>query len=254
MMKRDQEGFVSDTIINTRDYGMMTIKDLISKQFDAIVHGKAYTSTDNGFYYTGTKTVYKMTLSNGLYVRCTSNHKFFTTDYEWKELSQLSVEDELLISNNSTDRDISPSVRKVYTAILQNIFDTSGEIVYKTDGLLGIKINKFDFITPQRCQLMLLTLGINSHLTESKTVDAEDFGSLVITDENIIVFRDTVGFKDEAKMTELCKFLDECGKFLQTESYLARIVDIDEQAEEDVYDCTIPNANCFSANGIITKK
>lgn len=41
------------------DGGALQVKDLIGTQFNAIINGKSYSSTDEGFYCTGKKKFMK---------------------------------------------------------------------------------------------------------------------------------------------------------------------------------------------------
>lgn len=99
----DVEGFnpclTADTKILTDD-GLLEIKDLIGKQFTAIVEGGKYKSTECGFVKTGTKKVYKLELANGLTVKATDNHRFMTID-DWKEVSDISTSDYIELPNNN---------------------------------------------------------------------------------------------------------------------------------------------------------
>lgn len=88
-----------DTSILTNN-GLVKIKDLIGKQFEAIVNGKIYKSTEKGFWLTGNKEVYKIYLANGNNIKATDNHQFKTTK-GWKEVKDLTNEDYIELSDNT---------------------------------------------------------------------------------------------------------------------------------------------------------
>ncbi len=90
----------ADSLILTSD-GIKEINDLIGVPFKAIVEGKEYDS-HAGFFYTGDKEVYKLTLNNGLEVKATDNHKILKGDDTWCELGKLQIGDEIKINYGNT--------------------------------------------------------------------------------------------------------------------------------------------------------
>jgi intein/homing endonuclease len=88
-----------DSLILT-DKGLIRADNLIGKKFNILLNGKTYSSTDNGFFKTGNKPVFKLKLKNGYEIKATDNHKFLTID-GWKELKNISVNDKVCISNNN---------------------------------------------------------------------------------------------------------------------------------------------------------
>ena len=88
----------ADTLILTKE-GWRECLDLIGKQFIAIVDGKEYSSTNEGFFYTGEKEVYELVLKNGMRIKATGNHVFFTRTGEVK-LDDMSTNTEVILPNN----------------------------------------------------------------------------------------------------------------------------------------------------------
>jgi intein/homing endonuclease len=94
-----------DSIIQTSS-GNKKVTDLIGKKFYAIVNGSKFESTIDGFWKTGNRKVYKITLNNGLSIRATENHKFskvITTSktkyHKWTELKDLNVGEKLMLQD-----------------------------------------------------------------------------------------------------------------------------------------------------------
>ena len=85
-----------DTIILTTE-GPKMVKDLIGKQFTAIVNGKEYPSTELGFFNTGYKKLYRLKTRSEHYLHATGNHKVYTQN-GWKEISNLSKEDKIRLN------------------------------------------------------------------------------------------------------------------------------------------------------------
>jgi len=80
--------------------GLVAVNDLIGKKFTTVVNGKEHTSTDQGFWLTGVKQTYKVSLDNGLVIRATGNHRFLDANNEWRTIDSLSKDDVLAIQNN----------------------------------------------------------------------------------------------------------------------------------------------------------
>lgn len=90
--------------INTQD-GLRQVRDLVGHQFSAMVNGKAYKSTDSGFFSTGIKEVFRVRTSRGQMLESTDNHpvlrlikktqnKMYT---EWTEVGHLKPGDSILL-------------------------------------------------------------------------------------------------------------------------------------------------------------
>ena len=81
-----------DTMIDTID-GLKRIDELIGKEFIAYVNNIPCKSTNKGFWYSGHKEVYKITLEDGKSIKATDNHKFlvyYSDDkVEWTEVKNL---------------------------------------------------------------------------------------------------------------------------------------------------------------------
>jgi ribonucleoside-diphosphate reductase alpha chain len=73
---------------------------------------------------------------------------------------------------------------------------------------------------------------------------------LVVTGENLIRFRDLVGFSDSDKMARLDEALARYHRSLNRERFTARVTAVTPDGIEDVYDVHVPGVNAFDANGL----
>ncbi len=78
-----------DTLVMTSK-GVKTAKELVGQQFEAIVDGKAYTSTDRGFFSTGFRETVKVETKEGYEIECTPSHEFRTPD-GWLRADELKA-------------------------------------------------------------------------------------------------------------------------------------------------------------------
>lgn len=92
-----------DTMVLTNQ-GLRRADKLVGNAFVAVVDGHEYPSTPQGFWSTGKKEVYRITLDNGIVVRATSNHKFLVKKsvglFEWREVSTFMKGNVLALGNN----------------------------------------------------------------------------------------------------------------------------------------------------------
>jgi hypothetical protein len=88
---------VPDSAWIMTDKGPRQVKELIDTPFKAMVNGKSYSS--NGFFKTGTKSVYKVKAKNGMEFEATDNHKVLTT-IGWVEVKDLTSDHQLVINDN----------------------------------------------------------------------------------------------------------------------------------------------------------
>lgn len=84
-----------DTLVTTST-GTYPVSDLIGKQFTAVVNGKEYPTSEKGFWYTGTKAIFKLTTREGYELKLTDNHKLLTNN-GWKEVKDITDNDKISI-------------------------------------------------------------------------------------------------------------------------------------------------------------
>jgi ribonucleotide reductase alpha subunit len=82
--------------------------------------------------------------------------------------------------------------------------------------------------------------------------DRKAMHKLTISSHNLVIFKDVVGFYDEDNERKLVEGLAAYTiQEIRPAKWCSRIVSISPCGTEDVYDCTVPGVDCFSANGII---
>ena len=351
------------------------VKDLIGKQFIALIDGVSYPSDNRGFYETGYKEVFKITTSTGHTIRATGNHPFkkfinksSTTkqiESEWTELSDLEIGDKLILSNhrnaydnfkiNENDfklgwllgnligdghiagnkailqywgdnkwNDLSQAISYVKEVFLETQNDTKGSEIKERDTVLfssaqlkkyankfgisntnklpnnslekqsishsigfiqglfdadgspqgnshnGVTVRLSSIHNPllEICQRLLSHIGINSTIYKErkppeikllpdsnrnlKEYQTQGFHELVISRDNLIQFKNIIGFSNEEKKEKLSSILNEYNRPLYKEQFTTVITSVQSDGYETVYDCTIPEAHCFDCNGFVT--
>ena len=89
----------SDAWIHT-DKGPKQVIDLVGQRFVALIDGIPFDSTDDGFFYTGNKTVYKITTKEGYSLKATSDHLIKMHNGEWKPVCDLLPDDKIRLNDH----------------------------------------------------------------------------------------------------------------------------------------------------------
>lgn len=90
-----------DTWVMTTE-GPRQVRDLIGKQFAALVDGKPFETLSRGFWLTGTdREVFDLTTEQGYTVRLTDNHQILTTGRGWVEAGQLMPGEKVILHNHT---------------------------------------------------------------------------------------------------------------------------------------------------------
>ena len=95
---------VSKNMWTQTDNGPYQVKDLIGKQFTALVNGEEWKSDTEGFFKTGTKKVYKLMTKEGYSIELTKDHKLMRKNpnqtTEWIKAKDFIIGDKLLVNNH----------------------------------------------------------------------------------------------------------------------------------------------------------
>lgn len=102
----------SETWIHT-EYGARQVKDLVGKQLGVYVNGELFSTTPDGFFFTGVKPVVKIQTEEGYELRLTENHQVLRITIQtqnrqyskWCETKDLKPGDKILVHNH---RKINP--------------------------------------------------------------------------------------------------------------------------------------------------
>lgn len=166
---------------------------------------------------------------------------------------------------------ITPAVEETsydfYCGFLRGLFDADGSV--QGNRIKGISVRLAQSNEPllQSVQRMLLRLGISSRiyrnrrpaqmrlLPDSNRQLAEYYckaqHELVIANDNLQVFLDSIGFQDSQKQDALTTLLAGYERKLNRDRFAVTVAEITPDGEEAVYDCTVPQIARFDANGFV---
>ncbi|HHV73817.1 MAG TPA: adenosylcobalamin-dependent ribonucleoside-diphosphate reductase [Thermoanaerobacterium sp.] len=118
-----------DTWVMTAE-GPRQVNDLIGRSFDAVIDGRIYKTTNEGFFKTGHKHIVVLETVEGYYVRLTDDHKVLKVvddslneiKTEWVSAKDLKPGDNILLNNH------------------RNLIGWSGELDEQDGYLLGLLV------------------------------------------------------------------------------------------------------------------
>ncbi|VAW78500.1 Ribonucleotide reductase of class II (coenzyme B12-dependent) [hydrothermal vent metagenome] len=168
------------------------------------------------------------------------------------------------------DKAVTPTMEQAssrfYQGFLKGFFDADGSVQGTQSKGVSVRLAQSDLPRLEAVQRMLLRLGVvsqiykdrrsqtHANLPDGKGGMAEyaikSQHELVISGENLLQFRDKIGFVDTDKKQRLDELLAGYKRKLNRERFVARVAAITEAGVEDVYDVQIPGINAFDANGL----
>lgn len=207
-----------DTWIHTTK-GPKQVRNLMGIKFTAFVDGEERDSTDQGFFYTGHKSVMEVTLVNGMSFKVTEDHQL-KNEGIWTPLSELNVGDSLDLHDQTGTTWCGDSYFNYtdphFNLLPGGIENTSSQfhhnflLSWQRKRLKETTILSLHLKNLQIAQRMLARLGIMSTLCWDKH-------QLIVTYDK---------------------------------QYQSQIKSISPIGTRNVYDCTIPNVHYFDGNGV----
>ncbi len=340
----------ADTWVHT-EHGPRQVKDLLGVQHSTYINGELFSTTAEGFFYSGTKSVVRLQTQEGFELRLTANHQLLKVSAqtqkaqysEWVEAGELQVGDRVLIHNHrglqpwigkgseeegwllgslvgdgsladnitAQNRQVvlrywgesqvemaaqalerleetqlsvgqvavyhkrngylqvaSANLRKLadeygivrghktitaaveqtsyefYQGFLRGLFDADGSVQGQQQKGVSIRLAQSNLPLLQAAQRMLLRLGIASTIDQAQH-------ELVISNDNIQVFAELIGFSEPQKSERLSELLGSYRRQPNRERFAVRVKAIAPAGIEPVYDCTVPGPARFDANGFV---
>ena len=164
-------------------------------------------------------------------------------------------------------RDIEKGSFGFHRGFLRGLFDADGTVVGDQRKGISVRLWQNDEDILSAVQRMLHRFGIASTIyTKRKRVGLKhlpdgDGGlreyrvaaghELVVSNDNIVLFRDLIGFAHDGKHRRLEALIGRYKRRPNRERFLAGITSVERACEEGVFDISIPGVNAFDANGIV---
>ncbi|WP_093393537.1 LAGLIDADG family homing endonuclease [Thermodesulforhabdus norvegica] len=181
-------------------------------------------------------------------------------------ITRLAKEIGVYRNKNITEK-IEKASYQFYRGFLRGLFDSDGTVVGSQEKGLSIRLSQSNLELLKGVQRMLLRMGIASKIYRyrrkagrrpmpdgkggEKEYQFKDQHELVISNDNVVVFQEKVGFNDVVKREMLEELLSRYSRSPNRERFIATIEEITEDGAEEVYDVIIPGVNAFDANGFV---
>jgi ribonucleoside-diphosphate reductase alpha chain len=167
-------------------------------------------------------------------------------------------------------KEVTPEIEKTgydfHIGFIKGLFDCDGTVSGTQEKGVSVRLWQSDADCLKVVQRMLHRLGIASTIYYNrkdaetkdmpddkgghKTYDVKPGHELVISNDNLFVFAEKIGFSSKRKQELLQKRLAEYKRALNRERFVAEVTAVEEPGEQDVYDVQVPGVNAFDANGI----
>jgi len=165
---------------------------------------------------------------------------------------------------------ITPAMERAssdfHEGFLRGFFDADGSVQGSQAKGVSVRLAQSDLARLEAVQRMLLRLGITSTLHRdrrkagarllpdgrggSKCYPVKAQHELIISGENLLTFRDRVGFSECEKQARLDALLAGYKRRLNRARFVATVASVTPDGCEDVFDVQVPGVNAFDANGL----
>jgi ribonucleoside-diphosphate reductase alpha chain len=181
-------------------------------------------------------------------------------------LARLAAQYDLAPQHKTVTPAIERASSDFYRGFLGGLFDADGSVQGSQAKGVSVRLSQSDDALLHAVQRMLLRLGIASTVYRDRRPQgtsrlpdgkgglrdyvARAQHELVISGANLQQFADSVGFTDADKAQRLRALLGSYKRALNTEPFVAEVLSVDADGEEEVFDVQVPGINAFDANGL----
>ncbi|ACL18335.1 ribonucleotide reductase N-terminal alpha domain-containing protein [Desulfitobacterium hafniense] len=181
-------------------------------------------------------------------------------------LRDLAQQYGILPGSKAITQELEKTGQDFYQGLLRGLYDTDGTVTGTQEKGVSVRLWQTDLAGLKVVQRMLQRLGIISTLYEerkpagqklmpdgqggSKEYPVQAGHELVISQDNIEIFAEKVGFSNSKKAQLLAEKLNVYQRSLNRERFVDNIVACVPGDAEEVFDAQVPGINAFDANGI----
>ncbi|MBZ4665371.1 ribonucleotide reductase N-terminal alpha domain-containing protein [Mahella sp.] len=168
------------------------------------------------------------------------------------------------------DKKVNCSIEKTsynfHKGFLKGLFDSDGTVVGTQKKGISVRLWQKDIECLKTAQRMLHRLGIASTIYVDRKEQSmksmpdgkgghreytvQSGHELIISQDNLFQFAETIGFSSSEKQKRLKEGLDNYKRSLNRERFYAEVTECFEMGEQEVFDVQVPAINAFDANGI----
>ncbi len=173
----------------------------------------------------------------------------------------------IIIKNKTITPEIEQASFDFYCGFLQGIFDADGSVQGTQNKGVSIRLSQSNLQLLEAVQRMLLRVGIAACIYQNRLLEGVRMlpdsnrqlaqysckaqHELVIANDNIVIFQNIIGFQESNKAERLQNLLSGYKRNINRERFSVTVCSIESDGQESVYDCTVPGAARFDANGFV---
>ena len=170
----------------------------------------------------------------------------------------------------SKGKEITPELEKsssnFYKGFIRGLFDADGSIQGSQKKGVSLRLAQSNIRTLKAVQRMLHRLGVVSKIYQNRRTAGKSYlpdgkggqkfyptkpqHELIISGENMLTFKERIGFENSNKRNLLESLVKKYKRSLNRERFVATVKSLTPLGLEKVYDIQIPAVNAFDANGL----
>jgi ribonucleotide reductase alpha subunit len=146
------------------------------------------------------------------------------------------------------DNDIYMTASQSFNiGFLKSIFDKKSECLSIQNKVLSVSLTRMSLFHLERIQQLFSSINVNTSIIELK----KDNYILKIKDLEVIKLKQIIGYSSPVEKRNIEFFLST-NQYILKPNYESKVISILKCGEEEVFDCSIPGLNRFSASGILS--
>jgi ribonucleoside-diphosphate reductase alpha chain len=169
------------------------------------------------------------------------------------------------------NKELTPKVEKTssvfYQGFLSGMFDGDGTVIFNKEKGSSIRLAQNNLQRLETIQRMLMRFGIASTIYKNRNKEEQDLmpdgkgghkyynrqpmHELVISKDNISLFRTFIGFKNTRKSKRLEQIVNSYTRTPYVDSFITYVTNIKHIGMKQVYDTQVDEVHSFDANGML---
>ena len=150
---------------------------------------------------------------------------------------------------------------------LQALFEADGTVYDGKSGTKNVRLTSISERLLQDVQMLLLNFGVYSRIYRNrrkaemrylpdshgnpKLYPTQAYHDLIVSSESLIIFAEKVGFLSDRKNDKLKVIVNNYTNEARKTKWIAKVMSIEDDGEEKVFDLVEPETHSFIANGVI---
>jgi ribonucleoside-diphosphate reductase alpha chain len=184
-----------------------------------------------------------------------------------ERLYQIADEHNLTENKLQVPKAVLQGSENMQRGFLQALFSADGTVLDAEYKGIGVRLTSISTELLEGVQKLLTNFGIASRIYLNrrkaqikmmpdgkgglKEYQCQAYHEINISKQNILIFRDEIGFLQDAKNNKLNAAIARLPRGFNAETFVANVESITSEGMEEVFDITVPGPHAFVANGMV---